>query len=116
MVNVRNINLTGNLSLDTEGIKTYKYYEGIPTSKIPRLTSIGRKLYTPRDGDIDPLLNLISGRMQMLEKAIENEQLSFDVQYGMDALEPSFFTQELGIPEQEIINFVYYCAALPREN
>lgn len=112
-VNVRNISLTGNLTRDAEKIKTYNYFEGIPTSKIPKLTSIGRKLYTARDGDIDPLLNFISGRMQMLEKAIENEQLTFDVQEGIDAIESSFFIQELEIPEEEIINFVYYCAASP---
>lgn len=112
-VNLSNISLTGDLARDTEGINTYNYYEGIPTSKLPRLTSIGRKLYTARDGDIDPLLNYLSGRMQMLEKAIENEQLTFDVQKGIDALEFAFFTQELQIPEEEIINFVYYCAASP---
>lgn len=110
---VRKMDLTGNLSKDIEKIKTYNYYKGIPTSKKPRLTSLGRKLYTARDGDIDPLLNMISGRMQMLEKAIENEQLTFDVQEGIDAIEYSVFIRELQIPEEEIINFVYYCATSP---
>ena len=110
---VRKIDLTGNLSRDIEKVKTYNYYEGIPTSKIPRLTLIGRQLFTARDGDIDPLLNMISGRMQMLEKANENEQLTFDVQEGIDAIEPSVFINELQIPEEEIINFVYYCATSP---
>ncbi|MBZ9629746.1 hypothetical protein LB465_03060 [Salegentibacter sp. LM13S] len=107
------IGLTGNLSGDIENIKTYDYYEGIPLSKIPRLTSLGRQLYTARDGDIDPLLNMIIGRMQMLEKANENEQLTFDVQEGIDAIEPSVFILEFQIPEEEIINFVYYCATSP---
>lgn len=107
---VRKIDLTGDLSQDIARIETRNYYEGIPTSKIPRLTLIGRHLFTARDGDIDPLLNMISGRMQMLEKANENEQLTFDVQEGIDAVESSVFIQELQIPQEEIINFVYYCA------
>lgn len=109
-VAVSNISLTGNLAQDIEQIEMYDLYEGIPTSKLPRLTSIGRKLYTARDGDIDPLLNYLSGRTQMLEKAIENEEVTRDVQKGIDVFELTFFTQELEIPEEEIINFVYYCA------
>jgi len=112
-VMLRKTGLTGNLSEDLENIKTFDYYEGIPLSKIPRLTSLGRQLYTARDGDIDPLLNMIIGRMQMLEKANENEQLTFDVQEGIDAVESSIFINELEIPEEEIINFVYYCATNP---
>ena len=110
---VKKFDLTGNLSKDIEKIKTYNYFESIPTSKIPRLTSLGRQLYTARDGDIDPLLNIISGRMKMLEKANENEQLTFDVQEGIDAIEIAVFIRELQIPEEEIINFVYYCATSP---
>lgn len=106
-------NLTGNLSTDVESIKTYNYYEGIPTSKIPRLTTIGRQLYTARDGDIDPLLNMISGRLQMLEKANKNEQLAMDVQKGIDIVKTPFFTDNLQIPDEEIVNFVFYCASSP---
>jgi len=107
---VKKINLTGNLSQDIEEIKIYDYYKSIPTSKIPRLTHIGKQLYTARDGDIDPLLNMISGRMQMLENAKEIEQLTFDVQEVIEAIDSSVFTDEFQIPEDEIINFVYYCA------
>jgi len=107
---VKKINLTGNLSQDIEEIKIYDYYKSIPTSKIPRLTHIGKQLYTARDGDIDPLLNMISGRMQMLENAKEIEQLTFDVQEVIEAIDSSVFTEEFQIPEDEIINFVYYCA------
>jgi len=107
---VKKFNLTGNLNQDIEEIKIYDYYKSIPTSKIPRLTHIGRQLYTARDGDIDPLLNMISGRLQMLENAKKIEQLTFDVQEVMDAIDSSVFTDEFQIPEDEIINFVYYCA------
>ena len=110
---VSKTNLTGNLSTDIETIKTYNYYEGIPTSKIPRLTTIGRQLYTARDGDLDPLLNRISGRMQMLEKANKNEQLAMDVQKGIDFINTSFFTNNLKLPNEEIVNFVFYCAKSP---
>lgn len=110
---VNKIDLTGNLSKDIEKFKTYDLYKGIPTSKIPRLTPIGRQLFTARDGDIDPLLNRISGRMQMLEKANENEQLTMHVQKGIDVVENSFFTDILQIPNEEIINFVFYCARRP---
>lgn len=110
---VRKIDLTGNLSRDIEKFKTYDLYEGIPTSEVPRLTTIGRQLFTARDGDIDPLLNMISGRMQMLEKANENEELTRDVQKGINVVEPSFFTDHLQIPKGEIVNFVFYCARSP---
>ncbi len=111
---LKNINLTGNLNQDIEKFKIYDYYKSIPTSKIPRLTHIGRQLYTAKDGDIDPLLNMISGRMQMLENAKEIEQLMFDVQEVIDAIDSSVFTDEFHIPEDEIINFVYYCAESSR--
>ena len=107
---VKKFNLTGNLNQDIEKIKIYDYYKSIPTSNTPRLTHIGRQLYTARDGDIDPLLNMISGRLQMLENAKKIEQLTFDVQEVMDAIDSSVFTDEFQIPEDEIINFVYYCA------
>lgn len=110
---VSKIDLSGNLSRDIEEIKTYNYYEGIPTSKVPRLTHIGRQLFTAKDGDIDPLLNMISGRLQMLEKANEIEQLTIAVQKGIDVVGSSFFTEDLQIPNEEIINFVYYCARAP---
>ena len=110
---VKKIDLTGNLSKDIEKIKTYNYYEGIPTSKLPRLTLIGRQLFTAKDGDIDPLLNMISGRMQMLEKANENEQLTIAVKKGINVVESAFFTENLQIPKEEIVNFVYYCATSP---
>ncbi|MCC8358922.1 carboxypeptidase-like regulatory domain-containing protein [Salinimicrobium sediminilitoris] len=110
---IQKTDLTGNLSQDIGKINTHNYYEGIPLPKKAKLTSIGRKLYTARDGDIDPLLNMISGRMQMLEKAQENEHMALDVQEGMDAIESSVFIHLLQIPEEEIINFVYYCATSP---
>ena len=36
--------------------------------------------------------------------------MTFDVQEGIDAIEPSVFILDFQIPEGEIINFVYYCA------
>jgi len=110
-VQISNIELTGNLLQDIDGIKTFNFYENIPVSNKPKLTSIGRKLFTAKSGFLDPILNKISGRTQMLEKANNNEQLTFDVQKGMDAIDETIFINLLKIPKEEVKNFLYYCAS-----
>jgi len=109
-VQISNIELTGNLRQDINGIKTFNVYQNIPISNKPKLTSIGRKLFTAKDGFLDPFLNKISGRTQMLEKANNNEQLTLDVQKGIDVIDESIFINLLKIPKEEVKNFVYYCA------
>ena len=108
---LRNIELTGNLTQDIDRIKTFNFYENIPVSYKPKLTSIGRKLFTAKNGALDIVINTISGRLQMLEKANKNEQLTLDVQKGIDAIDDTIFINWLKIPKEEIKNFVYYCAS-----
>jgi hypothetical protein len=110
-VQISNIELTGNLKQDINGIKTFNFYQNIPLSNKPKLTSIGRKLFTAKSGFLDPILNKISGRTQMLEKANKNEQLTLDVQKGMYAIDDTIFINLLKIPKEEVKNFLYYCAS-----
>lgn len=118
-VTISNINLTGNLERDISEIKTTKPFSmGMGLHKGPPPTIVERKLYTASHSgsgaSLDYMLNSINGRLKMLEKAKKNDDLQALVQKGMHTLPTNFFTTDLNIPEEEIVNFIYYCAEDPR--
>lgn len=122
-VSISNISLTGNLSNDAANIKTSTPADfGLYMSEKAPPTSIERKLFTATglrgnsvtNVSLDGILNSINGRTSMLLKAKKNEDLSFLVEKGMQALPVSFFVDELMIPEDHIKNFVYFCTENPR--
>ncbi|MCC8360540.1 carboxypeptidase-like regulatory domain-containing protein [Salinimicrobium sediminilitoris] len=122
-VSISDIDLSGNLATDIENIPTLTQADlGFPMSDRPRPTSIERKLKTASNlstsspqtpagakVSLDGILNSINGKTAMLQKAAANEDLSQAVDAGVAALPLSFFT-DLGIPEDRIRDFVYFCA------
>lgn len=114
-VKISNINLSGNLQRDLANIETFNQLDvGIPYPTKPRLSSIDRKLFTASTGSLSLLLNLLNGDIKMLKKAQKNQQLAGLVAKGIDALPLSIFVEELEIPEEHVINFVYFCAEDPK--
>lgn len=113
-VKISNISLSGNLMRDLANIETFNQLDvGIPYPRKPRLSLVDRKLYTASSGSISLLLNLLNGNIKMLKKAQKNQQLAGLVHKGMNALPLSIYVEELEIPEEHVINFVYYCAEDP---
>lgn len=113
-VEISNISLTGNLQHDISQMETYTNKDfGFTYSPTKRLTSIERKLYTAEDGEIDALLNFISGRTKMLNIAKDKEELMKMVEMAMKAFPTSFFVDNLQIPENQIRTFIYSCTGDP---
>ena len=113
-VRISNIRLSGNLERDLANIKTFNQLDvGIPYPTKPRLSSVERKLFTASGSSLDLLLNLLNGKVKMLKRARENQQLAGLVDKGMNLLPLSIYVEELEIPEEHVKNFVYFCAEDP---
>lgn len=110
-VNVSNVGLTGRLNTDLDQIKTFnKYNLGIPISTKPLPTQQDRRIYTATSTSLDLLLNVLSGRLKKLKEEREISQLMALVRRAGDALPEDFFTEYLQLEENDIVNFLYYCA------
>ncbi|WP_424494592.1 hypothetical protein [Salinimicrobium sp. GXAS 041] len=117
-VKISNIDLSGNLKEDISNIPTFTQADmGFGMSDKPLPTSIERKLFTAggvqKRGQVtvslDGILNTLNGKIKMLQKAKENQDLDNLVIDGMNALPEKFFVIDLKIPQTEIKNFVYFC-------
>ena len=126
-VNISDISLSGNLAKDLEFIPTLTQADlGFPMSDIPKPTIIERKLKTASNVStsskknppglinvsLDGILNRINGKIEKLQKAAANEDLSQAVDAGVAAMPASFF-KDLAIPEDRIRDFVYFCSEDP---
>ncbi len=81
---------------------------GIVSRDQKKYTPAERKLYTARSGLLDPLINKMSGRTNMLKKEVlveRNEKLllKFDGLY-----EDNYYIEVLKIPKEYIKGFQYY--------
>lgn len=82
---------------------------GISPKGIKHYTPAERRLYTASSTPIDALLNIMSGRTEMLKKGIEVENkerllTKFDILFEND-----YYTNTLKIPSDYIKGFQYYC-------
>lgn len=110
-VQISNINLTGSLRQDLSQMKIYNQNDfGFPLWSRKPLTSIEKKLNTARGSPLITLLNTINGEIKMLKKAKEKERISMEVEKGIKAFPSDVFVEYLEIPEDQIKNFVYFCA------
>lgn len=127
-VNLSNISLSGNLQQDIEQIQTTDQAAfGFKLPAQPRLSSVERKLKTASNVQkdskrqsaglvnvsLDGILNRLNGKIEMLEKASENEEQAQVVDRGIKAVPASYFIEDLKIPEEQIVNFVHFCAENP---
>lgn len=111
---ISNINLTGNLGQDLQKMEVFSQADvGFPFSHKPAQTLIGRKFNSATNSPLALLINTLSGRIKMLKKAREYMKFDANVDKGIEIVSTEFFVEELGIPEEEILNFVYFCAENP---
>ena len=111
---VLTIKMTANIT-ELEEVIVNKHPEinavslGISPKGIKHYTPAERRLYTASSTPIDALLNIMSGRTEMLKKGIEVEKkerllAKFDVLFEND-----YYTNTLKIPSDYIKGFQYYC-------
>lgn len=109
---ISNVKLTGNLAYDLNQIKTYNQADfGFPLKK--SMTPLERQMHRTRSTAMSWAFNSLNGTLDKLEKYEKIEKLKSVVQEGMKAVPLLFFIEDLGIPEEHVINFVYYCAENP---
>lgn len=118
-VNISNIQLSGNLDRDLSNLKTFnKFGLGIELSKEPPPTQAERRVMVspgsinPLGGavNLDHLINVISGRHALNKLAKANQDLDFLVEEVKNIFPEDFYVDELKIPSEEIIVFLFYCA------
>ena len=127
-VKISDLELSGHLNSDLPKIKYFDRLQyGIPYPE-NRPTQTERRLYTANGGitsrwqyigvlfggvPLDVVINDINGRTKFLKALDKQDKLKLRVKKGIEVLNRSFFISELGIPEPEVENFVYYCAGFP---
>lgn len=98
--------------LDEVEITEYKNINavslGILSKPAKVYTPAERKVRTATTGLLDPLLNLMSGRTEMLKKGVEVEKKERLLERIDDLYKEEFFTESLDIPSENIPGFKYY--------
>ncbi|MGS2761193.1 carboxypeptidase-like regulatory domain-containing protein [Sinomicrobium sp. M5D2P9] len=115
-------NLTGNLATDLRRIKTDSVtaiHMGLPNATRRLPTQTERRLNEATTGGgfipLNPILNAISGRTRMLKDRLQKEKETAKVEKVRSSFDNDFFVS-LGIPEEKIYDFLYFCAVQPRYN
>lgn len=113
-VKVSNVELSGYLDADLKALELSPFVDnqilGLPFSDKPQPTLAQRRIYTARSGILDLPINYLNGKLKKLKKLKAIEDLNTIVQKGETTFDPSFFTNELKLPENLISDFMYYCA------
>ena len=117
-IQLSDIKLSGALEYDYDKIKTNPYIQyGTPYGgKKYTLNELKMITATTSAGGIIPLdliLNTLNGKIDMLEKALYNDKLTLATENAIDVLGEEYFTKTLSLPQEEIINFLYWCAEYP---
>ncbi len=105
--------LSGNLAEDLENIEIVNFRKlglSIPENEPP--TIVERKISALSDPQ-DPagqLYGWISGEKKKLKKAKENQDLTNKVLKAKQLVTTSFLKNNLGLKENELSNFLYFCA------
>ncbi|AEE18521.1 carboxypeptidase-like regulatory domain-containing protein [Dokdonia sp. 4H-3-7-5] len=111
---VSNINLTGNLSKDLSEVPLHIFIDprdlGIPVNARPTMTAEERRFYgaTGGAGPLGSLINAISGRTKMLKKQLEISKFRALVESNRNSFNDSIYIKSLNIPDELILDFVYY--------
>ncbi len=113
-IQLSDLKLSGFLQEDVSRIRIVDRSQfGIPYAE-KRPTQAERHLYTASSSaggiPLDLLINTINGKIKMLKKVKANDELSKKVEEGLNAVGVDFFTEDLELDREEVINFIYYCA------
>ncbi|MDT0675760.1 hypothetical protein [Autumnicola musiva] len=110
-VKISNISLSGNLAGDIGNIEVNALPNfGIARRNMPERTIIERKMTAYGGSPVDLLLGYLNGDIKMLKKARKNEKLFSLVEKAKKIVPGSYYSEELNIKEDSIMNFLYYCA------
>ena len=113
-VSISNTSLSGNLERDISEVEIFSQADaGFPYPTRPRKTIIERQIYSVASSPLSLLIYTLNGEMKKLKKAKANQDMDFLVHKGMNAIPLTIFIDEFKIPEEEVINFVYFCAEDP---
>lgn len=111
-VYLRNHSLTGNLKVDISNLRIFdQALLGFAFSK--PLSIEERRLKSAKSGAVNNLFNYISGKTTNLKNIIKIESQKGLAQKGMEAFVNASFTNNLDIPENQILDFIYYCMENP---
>lgn len=114
---LKNHSLTGDLSKDSENIKTTApvtpFSLGIVDREIRVLTQSQRQLKTANSGLLGPIINAISGRTKMLKKRVEVDKQNVRIGNLLEKFPSPYLAEELKIEEGAVYDFLYYCEADP---
>jgi hypothetical protein len=120
---VRPYNLTGDLLRDMQQMKTDPVVTastlGLPNANVKPMMQSERLLREASLGPFsigmltsipfNPLINAISGRTKMLKKRVARDRKYVLTQRVRNYYPDSIFVKRLGIPEERISDFMYYC-------
>ncbi|MCK8523943.1 carboxypeptidase-like regulatory domain-containing protein [Aquimarina sp. D1M17] len=113
-VQISNIELSGNLDNDVGKVELKPFVDnrtlGLPFSDRPQPTLIERRIYTARSGILDLPINYLNGKLKKLKRIKALKDLDRLIEKGETTFNTTFFTNSLGIPEDFITDFMYYCA------
>lgn len=112
-VNIRDTELTGFLGKDSKEIEVNPYVSnrtlGLPFLDLEPLPKVDRVLFTAKSGILDYPINLLNGTIKRLKKHKNIHEKRSLVSKGEKIMDPVFFTETLGIPQELVTDFVYYC-------
>ena len=112
-VSISDMNLSGRLESDISKLDLFDYEKyNIPRPKKSMPNKIDRAL-GGYSGPLGLLIGSINGDIKMWKKAQANSKLKNLAIKAENSISENFFTDDLKIPEDEIINFMYYCARMP---
>ena len=106
-VHLSNIKLIGNLESDIKHMKVKPLMFIPPPRK--KLTMAQRRMGS-YGGGLGALIGMINGDLKYLKKAQGNYELQAEAQQLLETIPKSIFTEDFGLEEWEIINFMFYCA------
>lgn len=114
-VNISSLSLTRDLLADANNMELQPILSaqdlGIPIRSAPRLTVEERRLYTAASGGpIGVLVDVLSGRMEMLNRQKEYADLELLIQQSKHLVPNNFFKETLNIDATWIDDFLYFCS------
>lgn len=111
-VRLNNLGLTGVLSADSEKIDVFNQTDaGIPLPR-KRKTQLERQLYTATSSSagipLDLIINTINGRIKNIKRAMKKDKEHRTVHQTLEDFGTEFIAEEYRIPDEEVINFIYF--------
>ncbi len=113
---LRPYNLSGDLAIDMESMQTGQLVSattlGLPNVHVKPMMQSDRLLKEATSGPgipLNPLLNAISGRTKMLKKRVARDHKYLQSEKVRGYFADSLYEQQLGIPQEKIADFIYFC-------